>query len=103
MGRKPFLFLELDSHVADAGLETRIEAFLDIIDNYRELERREAKVTVPAAPAFVPARFDQERQVFINSQGKASDLRDPRINIVIPSMGKMGNQAAVAAFRSAGV
>ena len=30
MARKPSLTLELDSHTADAGLETRIEAFLDI-------------------------------------------------------------------------
>ena len=40
MGRKPFLVLELDSHVADAGLETRIEAFIDIIRNYREMARK---------------------------------------------------------------
>ncbi|MEE8542066.1 MAG: acyl-CoA dehydratase activase, partial [Desulfobacterales bacterium] len=31
MGRKPSLTLELDSHTADAGLETRVEAFLDIV------------------------------------------------------------------------
>ena len=31
MGGKPSLTLELDSHVADAGLETRIEAFLDML------------------------------------------------------------------------
>ena len=29
MGTKPFLFLEVDEHSADAGLVTRIEAFLD--------------------------------------------------------------------------
>ena len=29
MGRKPFLFLEVDEHSADAGMITRIEAFLD--------------------------------------------------------------------------
>ena len=29
--RKPSLTLELDSHAADAGLETRVEAFLDIV------------------------------------------------------------------------
>ena len=37
MGRKPSLTLELDSHTADAGLETRIEAFLDIVSAYRQL------------------------------------------------------------------
>ncbi|MDR0389787.1 MAG: acyl-CoA dehydratase activase-related protein, partial [Spirochaetaceae bacterium] len=35
MGQKPFLVLELDSHSADAGVDTRVEAFLDIIDGYR--------------------------------------------------------------------
>jgi len=35
MGIKPFLILELDSHTADAGVDTRIEAFLDIIEGYR--------------------------------------------------------------------
>jgi predicted nucleotide-binding protein (sugar kinase/HSP70/actin superfamily) len=35
MGTKPFLILELDSHTADAGVDTRVEAFLDIIDGYR--------------------------------------------------------------------
>jgi predicted CoA-substrate-specific enzyme activase len=37
MGRKPSLTLELDSHTADAGLETRVEAFLDIVQAYRHL------------------------------------------------------------------
>ncbi|MBI9108644.1 MAG: activase [Spirochaetales bacterium] len=35
MGMKPFLVLELDSHSADAGIDTRVEAFLDIIEGYR--------------------------------------------------------------------
>ncbi len=35
MGMKPFLILELDSHSADAGIDTRVEAFLDIINGYR--------------------------------------------------------------------
>ena len=46
MGRKPYLVLEIDSHTADAGLDTRIEAFLDIVDSFR----REA----PPAPAIAP-------------------------------------------------
>ncbi|MCL2026070.1 MAG: acyl-CoA dehydratase activase, partial [Leptospirales bacterium] len=38
MGTKPFLILELDSHSADAGVDTRVEAFLDIIEGYRNLK-----------------------------------------------------------------
>jgi predicted nucleotide-binding protein (sugar kinase/HSP70/actin superfamily) len=32
MGQKPYLVLEVDSHTADAGLDTRVEAFLDIVE-----------------------------------------------------------------------
>jgi len=34
MGAKPSLTLELDSHSADAGINTRIDAFIDIVKNY---------------------------------------------------------------------
>ncbi|MDO8721872.1 MAG: acyl-CoA dehydratase activase [Syntrophales bacterium] len=103
MGRKPFLILELDSHVADAGLETRIEAFLDIIKNYRELERRKKIITSRPAMTFVSASFDGRQQIFIDSKGEGCDLRDPRINVLIPSMGALGNRAAAAVFRSSGI
>ncbi len=38
MKSKPYLILELDSHTADAGIDTRIEAFLDIVQNYHNNE-----------------------------------------------------------------
>ena len=40
MGRKPSLTLELDSHTADAGLDNRIEAFIDVVQAYRQLSPR---------------------------------------------------------------
>ncbi|HLA28860.1 MAG TPA: acyl-CoA dehydratase activase [Syntrophales bacterium] len=103
MGRKPFLILELDSHVADAGLETRIEAFLDIIKNHRELERRKKIITSRPAVTFAPASFHGKRQIFVDSRGEECDLRDPRVNVLIPSMGVLGNCAAAAVFRSFGI
>ncbi len=39
MEGKPALTLELDSHSADAGVNTRIEAFLDVVKFYRELQK----------------------------------------------------------------
>ncbi len=36
MQSKPWLHLEVDEHSADAGLITRIEAFLDSLDGYRD-------------------------------------------------------------------
>ena len=35
LGAKPYLMLEIDAHTADAGIQTRLEAFWDIIRNYR--------------------------------------------------------------------
>jgi predicted nucleotide-binding protein (sugar kinase/HSP70/actin superfamily) len=48
MGEKPSLMLELDAHTADAGIDTRIEAFLDVVAGYRQLAREErVAVTSP--------------------------------------------------------
>ena len=58
MGTKPFLILELDSHTADAGVDTRIEAFLDIIEGYR------SKIT-----AIQEERYDNGLR-FINNPGE---------------------------------
>lgn len=43
LGERVFCYLEIDSHTARAGFETRVEAFLDIID---ENERQAAKASV---------------------------------------------------------
>ena len=53
MGMRPSLTLELDAHTADAGVDTRIEAFLDIIRGYRELALAE-----PVKDGFVPTRLE---------------------------------------------
>ncbi len=101
MGRKPFILLELDSHVADAGLETRIEAFLDIIRNYRQLERQ--KIPRPAKIKPRPARYDAEKRVFIDSQGHSHAFDDPRVHLIFPSMGARVNEAAAAVFNGIGI
>jgi len=40
MEGEPFCFLEVDSHTADAGIDTRIGAFMDIIEERRELGKQ---------------------------------------------------------------
>ena len=40
LGAKPYLILEIDAHTADAGVQTRLEAFLDIVRNYRVARAR---------------------------------------------------------------
>jgi len=101
MGRKPFLILELDSHVADAGLETRIEAFMDIIKNYRELSRKSLYPPVPTAP--MRTYFDPAKQVFIDAKGREYPFAHPHVHLVFPSMGKLTTKTTSAVFRSMGI
>ncbi len=35
LGARPHLILEIDAHTADAGVQTRLEAFLEIVRNYQ--------------------------------------------------------------------
>ncbi len=103
MGKKPSLTLELDSHVADAGLETRIEAFLDIIERYRELEK-EKKITENVRE-FIPATVEikGKKQVFVDSAGVEYSIFDPKVHLIFPSMGRFTSEAAAAAYRGIGI
>ena len=103
MGGKPSLTLELDSHVADAGLETRIEAFLGIVKAWREL--KEGRQAVAAGPlrSFTPSRFDYRNQRVIDSRGKQHSFFDPRVHLLFPSMGRFNSEALSASFRGIGV
>ncbi len=121
MGRKPSLTLELDSHTADAGLETRIEAFLDIVSAYRQLlERRDLKTEnsgfkfdekrfplfslKPQDSEFQPARTVLNKGVpkVITSSGEELPLNHPRVTFLLPSMGKLSSEALAAVFRASG-
>jgi predicted CoA-substrate-specific enzyme activase len=103
MGNKPSLTLELDSHSADAGIETRIDAFLDIVQAYRK-SRPTVKSIAPnnryrAASAVLHRGSVRVR----TSGGRYLSLAAPQVTMLIPSMGKLGTEALAAAFRSAGV
>ncbi len=75
MGTKPFLILELDSHSADAGIDTRVEAFLDIIEGYN-LKKEGLDST----------RYDNGLR-FINRTGEPLHIFDERNNRKIPIKG----------------
>ncbi|MFP4476861.1 MAG: acyl-CoA dehydratase activase [Desulfatibacillaceae bacterium] len=101
MGKKPSLTLELDSHTADAGLETRIEAFLDVVAAYRQLEQE--KRIAEATSDFAPMRAvaGEDGGVFC-PDGTRLSLKDPNVTVLLPSMGKMSSDSLAAAFRSVG-
>ena len=102
MGTKPSLTLELDGHTADAGIDTRIEAFFDIVNNYREVQKdikdtpkgkyRQAMVVIEKGGAF-----------FIDSKRQRIGLKDPRIKMILPSMNVFGNRMIAAVFNRLGL
>ena len=103
MGRKPSLTLELDSHTADAGLETRIEAFLDIVNYYRELENKK-QITV-AKKEFRPAvaTVVDGKPVIATADGRNLPLTHPSVRIVLPAMGRFAHHALVETFKKVGI
>ncbi|MDR2245517.1 MAG: acyl-CoA dehydratase activase [Treponema sp.] len=104
MGQKPFLVLELDSHSADAGIDTRVEAFLDIIDGYRakkddlEAERYSNGwrfVYDPQAAAGDDVRIDNDKT------GEKVRIRgNKRVRVLLSNMGAISTEYMGAAVRS---
>ena len=103
MGDKPSLTLELDQHTADAGLDTRIEAAIDIMNRYKN--RVTAAARDAASEAYRPATvvFEGGEIVVVSSAGTRHALTDPAVELVLPSMGFHGTQAVAAIFRSTGI
>ncbi|MFH0916963.1 MAG: acyl-CoA dehydratase activase, partial [bacterium] len=104
LGSKPSLTLELDNHTADAGLETRIEAFLDIVNRYRSLQSGAAEPEQTSKP-FRPAtaQIVGGRSRIVTSDGETVTLFDPRVRLVFPSMNPYSAQAAAATYRGMGI
>lgn len=100
MDKKPSLVLELDSHTADAGIETRVEAFIDIVKNYLRLKRDEKAEERVRRPHTV---LEKNKLYVVTGDGQKIPLSDPRVKVVFPSMGEFGSQCLSAAFRYYGV
>ncbi|CAK8718385.1 2-hydroxyisocaproyl-CoA dehydratase activator [Candidatus Electrothrix laxa] len=104
MGRKPSLTLELDSHTADAGLETRIEAFLDIIRYYRELQKKAPTAQIEEQP-FRSAQLEEKNGVtgVRTSDARWLPLTDPKVRMLIPAMSRYATPLLAAAFGRVGI
>jgi predicted nucleotide-binding protein (sugar kinase/HSP70/actin superfamily) len=101
MGSKPSLTLELDGHTADAGVNTRIDAALDIIRNYRKIyEKIDSRNEVPFFPAKI--EFTETSAFFVTSEGEKLNLKDKSIDILIPSMGDLTAGLFAASLKSQG-
>ena len=102
MEEKPSLTLELDSHTADAGIDTRIEAFMDVIKSYIEITKyktKEKKKHFTAAKVFT----ENESTWVIDSNGNKYDLDSKKVHLLVPSMGDRGSKMLSAALRYSGV
>jgi len=104
MGRKPSLTLELDSHTADAGLETRIEAFLDIIRYYREIHKNKALTQSPKQD-FRSAVMAEKNGVagVLTSDERWLPLTDPGVRLLVPAMSRYATPLLAAAFGRLGI
>ncbi len=102
MKSKPSLTLEIDGHTADAGIDTRVEAYLDVIKNYNEVQK---KAVAKTADTFVPAIIDvtASGMFFVDSKGKKFALTDPNVKLIIPNMGDTAALSLAAVFRNQGI
>ncbi len=101
MGTKPSLTLELDGHTADAGINTRIDAAIDVIKNYIKLK---SSIIEQDNSDFRPAdiEFGKIMNYYLSSNGEKIPMNDPRVKILVPSMGDLNSEMFAAAFRSLG-
>jgi predicted CoA-substrate-specific enzyme activase len=99
MVTKPSLTLEVDQHTADAGIDTRVEAALDIMESYRHIG-----ADVPEEDtSFVQAKvvYGKENSV-ISSAGRRYAFTAPAVEIILPNMGRYSTEALAAVLRGRG-
>jgi len=103
MGVKPFLILELDSHTADAGVDTRIEAFLDIIEGYRSKlsDIREERYDNGLRFINHPGEDIHIKNIFTGE--KIPIKNNPRVNVLLSNMGRLSAELLGATVRGLGM
>lgn len=103
MGQKPFLVLELDSHSADAGIDTRVEAFLDIIDGYRAKKAELEEERFDNGYRF-ECGGDDDLRVRKVATGEAIPVRgNKRVRLLLANMGGVGTEFMAATLRGVGI
>ncbi len=101
MKTKPSLTVEVDTHTADAGVNTRIEAFMDVVKNYLKVKD---KIHDPVQN-FIPARTEIDSMgniLFIGSDGNKFSYKDKKVKAVFPSMGDLFSRFGAAALEKLG-
>ena len=103
MGTKPFLSLELDSHSADAGIDTRIEAFLDIIEGYRSKYEEETGERYDNGLRFINNGKDQIHLMNVQTNERIEVFNNKKIKLLLSNMGRLSTEFVAAIIRSSGL
>lgn len=101
MGRKPSLTLEIDSHTADAGVNTRIEAFLNIVERFRKM-KPSSKVE-ESSFNNMQTICSKDGIELIKSDGNKLNIKDSQVKFILPSMGELPTEAVAKALESSGI
>ncbi len=89
---RPFCFLEIDSHTADAGIDTRIGAFLDIIEARPDRLSPAGRISTGKIP-----RFDDPRVTHV----LLADTAALTSQLFVALFGRMGWKAVTTPFTNA--
>jgi len=107
MGQKPFMVLELDTHSADAGIDTRVEAFLDVIDGYRNKKSEIESERYDNGWQFVSEKLSDgsfDLRVDNSETGEKVPVRsNKRVKVLLANMGDISTKYIGAALRSQNV
>ncbi len=80
---RPFCYLEIDSHTAHAGFDTRVGAFLDILEEQgqkpEETGRADGSSVKKGEAVTRTARLSDDQDCIIDSNGGAVAYDDPRV------------------------
>ncbi|MCL2062980.1 MAG: acyl-CoA dehydratase activase [Candidatus Cloacimonetes bacterium] len=117
MGAKPFLILELDNHSADAGIDTRVEAFLDIINSSIINQKSVLDYQLPKIKNTSSRYENGWKFVFDKTALKENKLRvdnhltgekiniryNKKVKVLLSNMGAITTEYLGAALRSQGI
>ncbi len=103
MGQKPFLILELDSHSADAGIDTRVEAFLDIIEGYTSKKTEIEEERYDNGLRFIN-RKGEPLHVLNEISGEKMDVfGSKKLKLLLSNMGDLSTQLMASVLRGIGI
>jgi len=103
METKPFLILELDSHSADAGIDTRVEAYLDIIEGYKQKFKESEKVRFDNGLRFINNGKDKIHIMDIHNNKRIEIFGNKKVKMLMSNMGRLSYELLASGIRGIGI